>query len=247
MGCSRWCVCGATVGTGLKGRVRGRGLCAGARASGCMRCSGKPLFLFKFYEYAENISAAWIWTRIRRIGRSRKSMMQEELGYIEGGSLTLVRALMDAIEAHGGRIHLGRGALRVVVEDGKVMGVETAGGVVGADAVISTVPTPLVGGLVPDLPEEWKARYASIHNIGVICVIFRLARSVSPHFWVNIMEPELEISGGDRVLRGCGMWAATLWCMWPYYMPVTNVKFGWSDEQLLETGHLCVCSGSMRR
>lgn len=34
----------------------------------------KPLFDLKFYEYADNISAAWIWTRIRRVGRSRRSL-----------------------------------------------------------------------------------------------------------------------------------------------------------------------------
>ena len=54
----------------------------------------RPLFDFKFYEFADNISAAWMWTRMRRVGRSRKSMMQEELGYIEGGSKTLVDALV---------------------------------------------------------------------------------------------------------------------------------------------------------
>ena len=28
----------------------------------------RPLFELKFYEYADNISAAWIWTRIKRVG-----------------------------------------------------------------------------------------------------------------------------------------------------------------------------------
>jgi len=51
-----------------------------------------PLFRLKFYQYADNISAAWIWTRIKRLGTSRRSMLQEELGYIEGGSETLVHA-----------------------------------------------------------------------------------------------------------------------------------------------------------
>ena len=50
----------------------------------------RRLFDLKFYEYADNVSASWIWTRIRRVGRSRRSLLQEELGYIEGGSETLV-------------------------------------------------------------------------------------------------------------------------------------------------------------
>ena len=60
-----------------------------------------PLFEFKFYEFAGNISAAWVWTRIKRVGTSRRSIFQEELGYIEGGSQTLVDALVDAIAARG--------------------------------------------------------------------------------------------------------------------------------------------------
>ena len=36
-----------------------------------------PLFALKFFEYADNISAAWIWTRIKRVGTSRRSMFQE--------------------------------------------------------------------------------------------------------------------------------------------------------------------------
>ena len=31
----------------------------------------RRLFDYKFYEYSNNLSAAWIWSRIRRIGRSR--------------------------------------------------------------------------------------------------------------------------------------------------------------------------------
>ena len=36
---------------------------------GVYRKFWRPLFDLKFYEYADNVSAAWIWTRIKRIGR----------------------------------------------------------------------------------------------------------------------------------------------------------------------------------
>ena len=64
-----------------------------------------------------------------------------------------------------------------------------------AEDVISTIPIPLIPRMVPDLSAELKARYQAIHSIGVICVIFRLKRSVSPHFWVNISENGIEIPG----------------------------------------------------
>lgn len=199
----------------------------------------KPLFDHKFYEYADNISAAWIWTRIRRVGRSRFNMMEEKLGYIEGGSITLVNALTDGIKAHGGRIHLSTPAVRVLASAGRVTGVQTAKGAFAADAVICTVPTPLVNELVPDLPEDWKQRYAAIHNIGVICVIFKLARSVTPHFWVNISVPGIEIPGVIEFsnLRKEGPDSIVYV---PYYMPVTHTKYSWRDEQLLAEAFACL-------
>jgi protoporphyrinogen oxidase len=193
----------------------------------------KPLFTMKFHQYAENISAAWIWTRIKRIGRSRKSMMQEELGYIEGGSQTLVDSLCSAILKAGGRIRTQCPALRVIVEDGKVTGVRTPQGVVRADAVISTVPTPLISGMVPDLPADWKARYESIVNMGICCLVFKLKRSISPHFWVNVSEPDIDVPGIIEFsnLRSVGSESVVYI---PAYMPNDHVKFKWTDRELLD-------------
>jgi len=199
----------------------------------------RPLFALKFYQYADDVSAAWIWTRIRRIGRSRRSMTQEELGYIEGGSQTLVNALCSAILARGGRISTSCAAQKVLVEGGRVIGVLTSKGVVQADAVISTVPTPLVSAMVPDLPADWKARYDSIINMGVCCLVFKLKRSVSPHFWVNISEPDIAIPGIIEFsnLRTVGGESVVYV---PYYMPNDNAKFSWTDEKLLEEAFACL-------
>jgi protoporphyrinogen oxidase len=192
----------------------------------------KPLFELKFFQYADNISAAWIWTRIKRIGRSRKSMMQEELGYIEGGSQTLVDTLCSAIQARGGKVTTGCAVKTVLVEDGRVAGVATSNGAVKADAVICTVPTPLVSAMVPSLPEEWKARYNAILNTGVCCLVFKLKRSLTPHFWVNISEPDISIPGVIEFSNLRPIGDETVIYV-PYYMPTDNVKFRWSDEALL--------------
>ncbi|HTU49749.1 MAG TPA: NAD(P)/FAD-dependent oxidoreductase [Acidobacteriaceae bacterium] len=198
-----------------------------------------PLLDFKYYEYADNISAAWIWTRIRRVGKSRKNIMQEELGYIDGGSKTLVDALMNAIDHRGGRLHLSTPVNRVVTENGRVTGVSATAKYFAADDVISTVPIPLIPGMVPDLPPELKARYQAIRSIGVICVIFRLKRSVSPHFWVNISEDGIQIPGIIEFsnLRSVGDNAIVYV---PYYMPVTNAKFSWTEDRLCDDAFACL-------
>ena len=187
-----------------------------------------PLFRLKFYQYADNISAAWIWTRIKRLGTSRRSMFQEELGYIEGGSETLIHALVAAIRKRGGEVRLSIPASRVAVEAGRVTGVVAGAETFPADAVISTVPTPLVPRLAPDLPAADLARYGAIANIGVVCVVFRLKRSVSPHFWINISGPRFEIPGIVEFsnLRPTGDTVVYI----PYYMPVTHPKFARSDD-----------------
>ena len=192
----------------------------------------KPLLDLKFHEYADNISAAWIWTRVKRVGRSRKSLFEEELGYIEGGSQTLVDALCAAIKSFGGHIRLSTPVEQILSDAGRVTGVRTPQGVVSADAVISTMPIPLVSAIVPDLPEDWKAKYEAIKNIGVCCLLFKLKKSVTPHFWVNIIAPDIEIPGIIEFSNLRPIDHAVIFV--PYYMPVTHPKFSWPAEQLLD-------------
>lgn len=192
----------------------------------------KRLLDLKFYEYADEISASWVATRIRRIGRSRRSIFQEELGYIEGGSETLVRALVAAFAAQGGRLHLGTPAERIVTADGAVTGVAAGGRVLAADAVISTVPIPAARLLAPDLPADWQAKYAAIRSVGVVCVLYKLRRSVSDKFWVNIADPTIDIPGLVEFSRLRPLEQTIVYV--PYYMPTTQPKWGWSDRQFID-------------
>jgi protoporphyrinogen oxidase len=202
------------------------------------RIMWSKLFAYKFYDLEDNISAAWIWTRIKRIGRSRRSLMQEELGYIEGGSETLVAALVAAVEARGGRVHLSAPVERVLTAGSTVTGVRAGGADVAADAVIATVPTPLVPSMVPDLPEADLAKYRAIANIGVVCVVLRLKRPVTPHFWLNIDDPDFEIPGIIEFSNLRTVADSVVYV--PYYMPTSQEKWGWSNEAFIANAMACV-------
>jgi protoporphyrinogen oxidase len=192
----------------------------------------RRLFDYKFYEYTNNLSAAWIWSRIRRIGRSRYSLFREKLGYLDGGSDTLLRAMHADIEAHGGEIRLQSRITRVAIEAGQVRGVEVDGRLEAFDKVISTIPLPYVPRLMPDLPPEVLTRFQSINNIAVVCVIVKLRKALTDNFWLNTNDPEMDIPGLVEYtnLRPLDQHIVYI----PFYMPGEHPKFSEPDQAFLD-------------
>lgn len=188
----------------------------------------RRLFDYKFYHYAEGLSAAWIWSRIRRIGRSRYSLMREKLGYLEGGSGTLLDGLQQFIEAHGGVIRLGTPVLKVRIAGGRVEGVETAQGFEAFDRVVSTVPLPYVPRLLPDLPAGLLEKYRSVRNIAVVCVIAKLRKPLSANFWLNVNDPHMDIPGLVEYSNLRPLDDHIVYV--PFYMPGEHPKFAEPDE-----------------
>ena len=188
----------------------------------------RKLFELKFHDYTHGLSAAWIWSRIRRIGRSRYSLFREKLGYLEGGSTTLLAAMQQAIEARGGQIRLGTPVHRVIIAEGRVAGVAVAGGEEPFDTVLSTVPLPYVPRLMPDLPEEILSRYRARRNIAVVCVIAKLRKAVTGNFWLNTNDPEMDIPGIVEYsnLRPLDQHVVYV----PFYMPGEHPAYAEADD-----------------
>jgi protoporphyrinogen oxidase len=69
--------------------------------------------------------------------------------------------------------------------------------------------------------------------MGVCRLVFKLKRSISPHFWINVSEPDIAVPGINEfsTLRPVG--GETVVYV-PYCMPNDNVKFTWSDKELLD-------------
>jgi protoporphyrinogen oxidase len=192
----------------------------------------RRLFDYKFYDYTSNLSAAWIWSRIRRIGRSRYSLFKEKLGYLEGGSQTLLDGLKAAIEANGGEVRLSTPASKVVIEGGRVTGVQTAAGFEAFDKVISTVPLPYVSRLMPDLPAKILEQFSALKNIAVVCVIAKLRKPLTENFWLNINDPDMDIPGLVEYSNLRPLDPHVLYV--PFYMPGEHPKYQDSDEVFLE-------------
>ncbi|WP_368084905.1 NAD(P)/FAD-dependent oxidoreductase [Vibrio splendidus] len=192
----------------------------------------KSLFDLKFYNFSNNLSAAWIWTRIKRIGNSRYSMMEEKLGYLEGGSEILLIAMKEKIEALGGKVELSSPVQKVKIESGKVVGLEVDGQLHQFDDVVSTVPAPYIPQLIPDLSEKELAQFKQLKNIAVVCIIAKLKKAVTENFWLNINDKRMDIPGIVEYSNLNPLDDHIVYV--PYYMPAEHEKYGDSDEKFTE-------------
>lgn len=191
----------------------------------------RPLFEKKFYQYKDNLSAAWIWTRIKRVGSSRKSMFQERMGYIEGGSEALLKHLTARIEALGGRIHLRTPVQKVEIADQQVKGVWIDDRLQPFDKVLSTMPLPFVPRCMPDLPSHYLDAYAQVRNIAAVCVLFKLRRPVTENFWLNVSDKRMEIPG---IIEFSNLRPLPHHLVYvPYYMPQEHEKYAWEADNFI--------------
>jgi len=188
----------------------------------------RRLFEYKFYNYSSNLSAAWIWSRIRRIGRSRYNLFKEKLGYLDGGSNTLLQAMKDKIIDLGGEIHLKSPISKVILNNKEVVGIESNGARISFDKVVSTIPLPYVSRIIPDLPKDLLEAFDSRKNIAVVCVIAKLSKQVTPNFWLNTNDPEMDIPGLVEYsnLRPLDKHIVYV----PFYMPGEHLNYQDSDD-----------------
>lgn len=192
----------------------------------------RRLFEYKFYNYSDQLSAAWIWSRVRRIGRSRYNIFKEKLGYLEGGSNTLLSALSGKITELGGEIRLSTPVHEVMVENDKVTAIKTANGVEHFDKVISTVPLPFVSRMIPALPKQVAEKFDSVKNVAVVCVIAKLKKPLTENFWLNTNDPDMDIPGIVEYSNLRPLDDHIVYV--PFYMPKEHKTYQDSDEVFLE-------------
>ena len=191
----------------------------------------RTLFEKKFFELADPLSAAWIASRVRRVANSRKSLMREQLGYLEGGSEGLVLRLASEITRMGGEIRTAC-PVEQVVQTGDTFELTLQHGEpVTAEAVVSTLPLPYVPSIMPFLPSTYADRVRQVRNIGVACALFRLAKPVTQNFWLNVDMPDCDVPGIIEYSNLRPMNAAHVYV--PFYMPPTHPNWMADDATLL--------------
>lgn len=197
------------------------------------------LFAYKFFHFSDQISAAWIWSRIRRVGQSRRRL-RESLGFLNGGSQQLIDALTAALSARGCRMALATPlqALRPLPSGGALL--TTPAGEEAFDTVISTLPLPLLapileaGGVEASLSE----RYRALPSVACACVVLETRQPITNNFWTNIHDARFAIAGviemsNLRPLKGHVIYV-------PFYIPANHPDYQRPNQAFIDDAWQCL-------
>lgn len=153
------------------------------------------LFNLKFYDIKYTIAAPWLWSRLARVAKSRKNIFQERMGFIEGGSKTVIDKLEHKILEMGAQIFLDSPVDEICIEDQNVTGIKREGQFLAYDTVISTMPIQYINEITPNLPVTDRNKLEKLDNVGVVCVIAKLKQRLTENFWLNITDDSMDIPG----------------------------------------------------
>ena len=177
-----------------------------------------PLLRGKYGPRANDISMAWLWSKLTLRRRLEgKEARGEMLGYPRGGFEPLLERLRESIETGGGRVLIDRPAKAIAAAEGGGFEVtagapdsfrrghdprefEEAGPPERYDAVIATVPSDVFAALVePSLGERLDPRCmagtSAIPYQTALCVILELDRQFGRFYWTNIVDDSLPFLG----------------------------------------------------
>lgn len=193
-----------------------------------------PLLRSKLGPNHAKVSAAYIWSVIRRFYGARRGGMQTEMfGYVPGGYGRIIATLRDRLEAEGVKFETGC-PVSEVRGCGDGVRVRTANGSLTFDRATITFAAPLAAKLVPDLTESERSRLNAIDYQGVVCASVLLKKPLGGAYLTYITDDTLpfttviEMSSLIAPEETGGHYLAYL----PKYLPADDPFFERSDEDI---------------
>lgn len=151
----------------------------------------KPQLNAKFGKYADKISLAWFWARVKK--RTPK------LSYPEGGFLALAKHLEAKIRDMGGKFHYNaevsklkspasrqggqNSKVKISIQNSKVEDYEF-------DAIILTLPSPLFLKIAQGLPAWYQKNLNKLQGIGAINLVISSKEKFlkDDTYWLSICD-----------------------------------------------------------
>ncbi len=193
----------------------------------------EPQLINKLSKYVDDISLVWFWARIKKRTTS--------LAYPKGGFLPFAQHLSKKIINGGGTIYYGSEIKKITLNNTKpTLEFERQGKkeLQTFDKVIVTLPTHLFTKVTPQLPSTYTKNLAKLQGLAATNMILRLKKPflTDGTYWLSICTTEANImvlvehtnfmnkkNYNNEHIVYVGN-----------YMPVDDMKFTQSNEQLLK-------------
>ena len=153
----------------------------------------RPLLDSKFDGRYGDLPATYMWARMRRTGGTRDRRGQEVYGWLSGGYQSIIDRLAAAITERGGRILTSTPVRSIPSQGGRPIGVLLEDGLQEHDTIVTTQLRPV---LDPILSDELRDALGPDRNryLGVVCLVARVKRSVSPYYALNITDRRIPLT-----------------------------------------------------
>lgn len=165
----------------------------------------EPLLKGKFGQYADQVSAAWLWSKLVDRGGSRNRQGHELLGYLKGGMGRLFSEIATRLESSGHVIHLGTGVDMLEENARRITHIHTSEGTFPTDAVIATTQLPDFVNILPPSLRDYSKQLRRIKFLGNVCLVLQLNTSLSEFYWTNITDPDSPFVGIVEQTNWAGM------------------------------------------
>lgn len=153
----------------------------------------KPLLDSKFDGRYDDLPATYIWARTKRMSKTRDRSGAEIMGSLEGGYTTLIDAIERRIRELGGEIHAATQVDQIAEAGGAATGLVVEGRYRPFDLVLCTLAPPQAASvLAPELKAH--ARADRFRYLGVVCLLLRTTRSISPYYHLNITDRRVPLT-----------------------------------------------------
>ena len=153
-----------------------------------------PLLDSKFDGHYDDLPATYLWSRMRRTAGTRSKGGREVMGAIEGGYQALVDRLAERIRSLGGEVHTSTPVRHIPASaSGAAIGVVTDAGLQAHDTVVTTQLRPNLDGMLADDLQR-QLGPDPLRYMGIVCVVARVKKSVSPYYAINITDRRVPIT-----------------------------------------------------
>lgn len=150
----------------------------------------EPLFINKFGAYANNVSLAWFWARIKKRTPS--------LAYPSKGFLEFAKAVVKAIEKQKGKVFFQTEILELNGKSKTSLKIKDQNGEIKEeifDKIIVTTPSFLFLKIAPQLPIEYKNTLGKLKGIGATNLLLRLKKPFFKDntYWLNVCDKKAPV------------------------------------------------------